>query len=288
FASDDKLRAELNEVNAQMLDLQQQLDELQRKAAEVPDVLPVGDWVPPEVLDQFHKLEASLQRQLALYGQTSEVAKLRYEMEHGSLQGLNAEQQTRLEQLAAELDAKAALTEREKELDALRKEIEQGRLERLDPLEREQERYAQQLEMLRAFHEEKLITQEELWALELEAFLNHEAALTEAAKQGADQRKKVEEQYSKAVSTLRMGVFTEFTALLRAMPGESKAVALSLLAVEKGLRIAETFISTQAAAQRALAELPYPANLAMAAKVEAIGKVRMGLIAATGLVEAAT
>src|SRR5690606_6251734 len=85
-----------------------------------------------------------------------------------------------------------------------------------------------------------------------------------------------------------MGVFTEFTALLRAMPGESKAVALSLLAVEKGLRIAETFISTQAAAQRALAELPYPANLAMAAKVEAIGKVRMGLIAATGLVEAAT
>lgn len=54
FASDEKLRAELNEVNAQMLALHQQLDELQQKAAEVPAVLPVGDWVPPEVLDQFH------------------------------------------------------------------------------------------------------------------------------------------------------------------------------------------------------------------------------------------
>lgn len=115
FASDDKLRAELNDVNAQMLDLQQQLGELQQKAAEVPASLPVGDWVPPEVLDQFEKLEAQLQRQLALYGQTTELAKLRYEMEHGSLQGLNDAQRKRLEDLAKELDAKAALTEKERQ-----------------------------------------------------------------------------------------------------------------------------------------------------------------------------
>lgn len=294
FASDERLRAELNEVNTQMLDLQQQLDGLRRKAAEVPAVLPIGDWVPPEVLDQFHKLEANLARQLALYGQTSEVAKLRYEMEHGSLQGLNAEQQTRLEQLAAELDAKAALTEKEKELDALRKEIEQASLERMDPVERERERYAQQLEMLREFHEEKLITQEELWELEREAFLNHEAALTEAAKQGAREREQAERQAAAAIQAMRQQTASLAVGLLQTLGRENKAFALASIALTKGVAIAQTFAHTQTAATLAYASqlIPgVPSSLAAAqaayAKTQAMGKLNMGLIAATGLVEAA-
>lgn len=283
FASDERIRAELNEVNAQMLDLQRQLDELQQKAVEVPTALPVGDWVPPEVLDQFEKLEAQLQRQLALYGQTSEVAKLRYEMEHGSLQGLNDAQQLRLEQLAAELDAKAALTEKEKELDALRKEIEQASLERMDPLEREQERYAQQLEMLRAFHEEKLITQEELWELEREAFLNHEAALTEVAKKGAQERARAEQQAQQTIQAMHVQTAQLAIGLLQTYAGQSKTIAIATIALEKGLALAQAAMNTAVGVTKAYTIDP---TGALAAKVALMGKIQMGLIAATGLAQA--
>lgn len=285
---------ELNEVNSRMLEVQQELQELQQKAAEVPAALAGGEWVPPEVLDQFERLESQLQRQLALYGQTTELAKVRYEVEHGSLQGLNDAQQKRLEQLAAELDAKAALTEQEKELDALRKEIEQASLERMDPVERERERYALQLENLRAFHEEKLITQEELWALELEAFLNHEAALAEAAKQGAREREQAERQAAAAIQAMRQQTASLAVGLLQTLGRENKAFALASIALTKGVAIAQTFAHTQTAATLAYASqlIPgVPSSLAAAqaayAKTQAMGKLNMGLIAATGLVEAA-
>lgn len=293
FASDDKLRAELNDVNAEMLELQQRLGELQQKAAEVPAALAGGEWVPPEVLEQFEKLEAQLARQLALYGQTTEVAKLRYEMEHGSLQGLNDAQQLRLEQLAAELDAKAALTEQEKELDALRKEIEQASLERMDPVERERERYALQLENLRAFHEEKLITQEELWALELEAFLNHEAALAEAAKQGAREREQAERQAAAAIQALHTQTANLGIGLLQAFGRENKAMAIAAIAVTKGLAIAQTLSHTKTAAMLAYASQLIPGDPSSPARAAAaykatmtMGALNASLIAATGLVEA--
>lgn len=283
FASDDKLRAELNDVNTQMLDLQRQLGELQQKAAEVPAALAGGDWVPPEVLDQFHKLEANLERQLALYGQTTEVAKLRYEMEHGSLQGLNDAQQKRLEDLAKELDAKAALTEQEKELDALRKEIEQGRLERMDPVERERERYAQQLEMLRAFYEGKQELEDEWRALELEAFLNHEKALTDITDREAKKREDIEKRVAQTIRAHRLATYQYAAGLLQVFAGESKAAAIAVLAIEKGLAMAQATMNTAVAYTAAL---KYDPTGALAARVALLGKVQLGLIAATGLAQA--
>lgn len=282
FVSDDKLRAKINDVNAQMLTLQQQLDELQQKAAKVPVAL-AAKVVPPEVLEQFENLEAQLQRQLALYGQTTEVAKIRYEMEHGSLKGLNAERQTLLEQLAAELDAKAALTEQEKELDALRKEIEKASLERMDPVERERERYAKQLEVLRAFHAEKLITQEELWALELEAFLNHEAALTEASKKSAQERQQAEQQAQQLIQAMYVRTAQLAIGLLQTYAGQSKTIAIATIALEKGLALAQAAMNTAVGVTKAYTVDP---TGSLAAKVALMGKVQMGLIAATGLAQA--
>lgn len=234
-------------------------------------------------VEQFEKLEAQLQRQLALYGQTTELAKLRYEMEHGSLQGLNDAQQLRLEQLAAELDAKAALAEKEKELDALRKEIERASLERMDPVERERERYALQLENLRAFHEEKLITQEELWALELEAFLNHEAALTEAAKKGAQERALAEQQAQQTIQAMRTQTAQLAIGLLQTYAGQSKTIAIATIALEKGLALAQAAMNTAVGVTKAYTVDP---TGALAAQVALMGKVQMGLIAATGLAQA--
>lgn len=64
--------------------------------------------------DQYNSTEQSLSRQIALYGQTTEVSKVRYETEYGELSKLNSQQKDRLLGLAKELDAKADLVEQDK------------------------------------------------------------------------------------------------------------------------------------------------------------------------------
>ncbi|KRV72626.1 hypothetical protein AO738_04080 [Pseudomonas citronellolis] len=64
--------------------------------------------------DQYNSVEQNLARQIALYGQTTEVSKVRYETEYGELSKLSEQQKDRLLGLAKELDAKADLVEQDK------------------------------------------------------------------------------------------------------------------------------------------------------------------------------
>lgn len=75
-----------------------------------------------EQLEQSYDATAlSLSRQLELYGLTSEAAKVRYELESGSLKGIVSQQAQYLMGLAQELDAKRDLTEQEQiRIDILR------------------------------------------------------------------------------------------------------------------------------------------------------------------------
>jgi hypothetical protein len=75
--------------------------------------------------------------------------------------------------------------------------------------------------------------------------------------------------------------------LLQQFAGQSHAAALAVIVIQKGLAIAETVINTQVASMRALAELGPIAGAPVAASIEALGAVKIGLIAATGLLEAA-
>ncbi|GEM_PF-538690 len=69
----------------------------------------------------YQSTVASIERQIALYGQTSEVAGLRFDIESGSLKGIVGQQADYLIGLARELDAKRDLTEQEKlRIDILR------------------------------------------------------------------------------------------------------------------------------------------------------------------------
>ena len=63
------------------------------------------------LLKLFQDTENSINRQIALYGNASDAARLRYELERGSLQALSSEQKQRLRDLQDELDAKEALNE---------------------------------------------------------------------------------------------------------------------------------------------------------------------------------
>lgn len=80
-----------------------------------------ADAEAKKLTNSYQSMEKSLARQLALYGQTSEVASLRFEIEQGSLKGIVSKQADYLMGLAKELDAKRDLTEQEKlRIDILR------------------------------------------------------------------------------------------------------------------------------------------------------------------------
>jgi hypothetical protein len=77
-----------------------------------------------------------------------------------------------------------------------------------------------------------------------------------------------------------LGLFASFA-------GKSKVAALALLAVSKGLAIAQTISGSLAGAAKVYGELPYPAAVVASGQILAQGKITAGLIAATGLVQGA-
>lgn len=80
-----------------------------------------ADAEAKKMTNSYQSMEKSLARQLALYGQTSEVASLRFEIEQGALKGIAGQQAEYLLGLARELDTKRDLTEQEKlRIDILR------------------------------------------------------------------------------------------------------------------------------------------------------------------------
>lgn len=96
-------RAEAEKLAAQIY----KLEEAHRSAGKA------GNDAARDLARNYRSTADSLNQQIALYGQTTEVARLRYEMESGSLQGLASKQVDYLQGLARELDAKRDLTEQE-------------------------------------------------------------------------------------------------------------------------------------------------------------------------------
>lgn len=73
--------------------------------------------------------------------------------------------------------------------------------------------------------------------------------------------------------------------LLNLLGQKNRAAAIAAIVVQKGLAIGQTFISGKAAEIRALADLGPVAGSAMAAKIEFMTNLNMGLIAATGIAQ---
>jgi hypothetical protein len=94
----------------------------------------------------------------------------------------------------------------------------------------------------------------------------------------------------KLVADMKKQNMTDALNFLMVAGGKYKAIALVGLAITKGVAMAETFVSGQAAAAAALAPPPLGlgpvAGAGLAAAIEAQTYIRMGLIAATGLMQA--
>lgn len=177
--------------------------------------------------------------------------------------------------------------ERERYLQQLQDRLELLREHVASETELEIKGYLDRQEQLREIYEEGLVTDEERKALALELEQKHQEDLTAIAAKGEEERNRNIQKWAQTELQMRGDVVRQGIALLDQFAGKSKAAALASIALSKGLAIAETIIWTQTAAMRALAELGPIAGPPVAASIEALGAAKVGLIAATGLAQAA-
>lgn len=85
----------------------------------------------------------------------------------------------------------------------------------------------------------------------------------------------------------QQSVWSEAGNLIQQFAGKSKAAAIAVIAIQKGLSIAQIISNTAAAQLRALADLGPIAGPPVAAKIGLYGKLQAALVAATGLAQAA-
>jgi len=101
-----------------------------------------------------------------------------------------------------------------------------------------------------------------------------------------EQRLRSEQQINALVTASKFNALQNAVGFLQELGTKSKAAALAALILQKGLAVGQTIINTEVAAMRALAELGPIAGPPAAASIKAMGAASIGLIAATGLLQA--
>jgi hypothetical protein len=110
--------------------------------------------------------------------------------------------------------------------------------------------------------------------------------LTDITRSEANKRIAEQQRESQMVNAARMQTASLAVGLLQTLGQKSKAAALAAIVLNKGLMIAQTIMNTQAASMRAMAELGPIAGPPAAAAIQAMGAASVGIIGATGLLEA--
>lgn len=141
----------------------------------------------------------------------------------------------------------------------------------------EAESYARRQELIKTQYDQRLITQQTYNQLMQAAEAEHALAMYE-----------IKQQEAEMVRSAAEGMYTSLGDLLGVFSSKSKAAAIAQIALNKGLRIAEIIQNTAAAQMRAFAELGPIAGAAAAAKIAFYGKMQAGIVAATGLAQAAS
>ena len=129
--------------------------------------------------------------------------------------------------------------------------------------------------ILQTEHDEKLLA--------LVAQTNGE--MTAIEEKAARDKESINARTESAIRSMQAATVQNAIGLLDAFAGKSKAAAIAALALSKGLAIAQTIQNTGVAVMAALAVDP---TGVLAARAKAMGALNVGMIAATGLVQAAS
>lgn len=116
----------------------------------------------------------------------------------------------------------------------------------------------------------------------------HSDALLAIDKRENDARAKLTERTEATIRSLRASAVQNAIGLLDTFAGKSKAAAIAAIVLNKGLALAQNAQNTMVAQTRALAELGPIAGPPAASAIGTYGSINAGLIAATGLAQAAS
>lgn len=129
--------------------------------------------------------------------------------------------------------------------------------------------------------------QEQLQAQEMARNIKFQTDLSRLVDRETKRRAQFERTAEASVQQAKMQTWQLAAGLVRAMAGDSRAAAIAVLAIEKGLAAAGVITNTEAAIARAEFELGPYAAAPYIAKLRTQEKISLALIAATGLAEAA-
>lgn len=259
----------------------------QKLKYQSPDTKKSSQRLSPYESAELEMLQAISKAKL---GSESEAFSTQLAIEAGKYGELNEAQKTRLIQLAAEKDlqredaklkadvSRIVEAQGDKDLRAAeirRAELDQLRASTMQAEEIENEAYKRRLDALQNFSDEELAANGGRKAIAEQMESVHMQRLLEI------DRNKHAAQRSMEATTVQLGA-----ELLQQFAGKSRAAAIAVIAINKGLAIAQVIVNTQAAVARGYAELGVYAGSANAVYMEGLMAAQIGLIAATGLVEA--
>lgn len=301
-----KLRNAEKKLKQEIVDIEDKIYEVRSRPSPEKKNSPTSEQ--EEAAKAGERLLATLSRQAALYGQTSEVAKVRYEIEKGSLKGINADLEKQLFLQARIIDKKRAGAEADKkktndidkfydESDALNTRYQMQLAIQADYENRakiqEQYAYAERQDQLQEQFQSAYVqakgNKELMNDLEKEYFRNrqvlqqeHELTLTEISKKAEDERKAY--QYQVAMDSLsftqqQLSITTDF---LRDSGKEQSSIYKTLFLMQKAAAIPSMIVATQEAANKALTLGPIAGPIASAA-ITAMGYSSIGIVAGTAI-----
>jgi len=270
----------------------------------------VESVVDPAAVKSVDSLQQNLQRQIALYGQVGNAAKVRYETEHGALLGLKPQQKEKLIDMADELDfikandeavREAIATQNEaievdRQLAAAKQEIVAANLQAIElnsatEAEAENARYQLALEQLQAAEDAKLNTLVGYDELRERLKIEHESRLTQIEMGASSQRLQIQQRVEAQVVQMRAATVNSAVALLSALGAKSKKFAATAILLEKATAIQRVLIQSKVAAMAALTPPPIGlgpvAGAGLAASITSAGYTSAGFITGLGAVQLA-
>ncbi len=189
------------------------------------------------------------------------------------------------------ITAMQALSDKQKEIQeqgGIVANVERIKASMATEAELRDQKFASDIEAIRAFGAASESAKAEADALELARVKSHADALIAIEQNTANQRADTEEKHTKVVESFRNAALKNAANLLDMFAGESRAAAIASIAINKGLALAQNTQNTLVAQTRALSDLGPWAGPPMAAKIGTYGAINAGLIAATGLAQAAS
>lgn len=174
----------------------------------------------------------------------------------------------------------------EKDRKALEDKIKALREATMQELALEQYKYDESAKLLLTALDAKVITMQDYNKILFDLDYKHAQAITDLERKAALDRIAIVDRETRDVNNMRTQTANLAVGLLQTLGQKSKAAALAAILLNRGLAIATTIQNTAVAQMRALAELGPIAGPPAAATIGAYGAAQIGLIAATGLLEA--